>query len=125
MNDRQRILAAIRGETPDRFCFVPRLEFWYRARRLDHSLPPDLASLTLMEITDRLGVGYYAVTPDYTDYTGDELVDRAIGMADNSVLPFKVTLEEVDRRVLSYGRRTEVEYRTPAASAPRVNLPMK
>jgi hypothetical protein len=116
MNDRQRMLAAIRGETPDRFCFVPRLEFWYRARHLDHSMPPDLASLTLMEITDRLGVGYYAVTPDYTDYTGDEMVDRAIGLADNSVLPFKVTLEDVDRRVLSYGRRTEVEYHTPAGS---------
>ena len=79
MNDRQRILAAIRGETPDRLPFVPRLEFWYRARRLNHSLPSDLESLTLMEIADRLGVSYYAVVPDFTDCTDDEAVGPGTG----------------------------------------------
>jgi uroporphyrinogen-III decarboxylase len=116
MNDRQRILAAIRGETPDRMPFVPRLEFWYRARRLDQSLPPDLRSLTLMEIADRLGVAYYAVCPDFTDYSGDEMVDRPLGIVRQSVLPFDVFLEDVERRVLSYGRRTVVEYHTPVGS---------
>ncbi|MGD0123763.1 MAG: uroporphyrinogen decarboxylase family protein [Terriglobia bacterium] len=116
MNDRQRILAAIRGETPDRMPFVPRLEFWYRARRLDQSLSPDLRSLTLMEIADRLGVAYYAVCPDFTDYSGDEMVDRPLGIVRQSVLPFDVLLEDVDRRVLSYGRRTVVEYHTPVGS---------
>jgi uroporphyrinogen-III decarboxylase len=116
MTDRQRILAAIRGETPDRLTFVPRLEFWYRARLLDRSLPPDLASLTLMEIADRLGVGYYAFVPDFTDCTQDEMVDRALGIVGQAVVPFKVTLEDVERRVLSFGRRRVVEYHTPAGS---------
>ncbi|MGD0125972.1 MAG: uroporphyrinogen decarboxylase family protein [Terriglobia bacterium] len=116
MNDRQRILAAIRGETPDRLPFVPRLEFWYRARRLNHSLPSDLESLTLMEIADRLGVSYYAVVPDFTDCTDDEAADRALGIVHQSVLPFRVTLGDVDRRVLSRGRRTVVEYHTPVGS---------
>jgi uroporphyrinogen-III decarboxylase len=116
MTDRERILAALRGETPDRLPFVPRLEFWYRARRLNNSLPPDLASLTLMEISDRLGVGYYANVPDFTEYTGDEMVDRALGIVRHPVLPFKASLDEVDRHVLSYGRRTVVEYHTPAGS---------
>ncbi len=116
MNDRQRILAAIRGETPDRLPFVPRLEFWYRARRLNHSLPSDLESLTLMEIADRLGVSYYAVVPDFTDCTDDEAADRALGIVHQSVLPFRVTLGDVDRRVLSSGRRTVVEYHTPVGS---------
>jgi len=116
MNDQQRILAAIKGEPADRLVFVPRLEFWYRARRLNDSLPPELRSLTVMEIADRLGVGYYSNTPDYTDYSGDELVDRALGLANLSVLPYRVSLQDVERRVLSYGRRTVVEYRSPAGS---------
>ena len=31
MTHRERILAAIRGEVPDRLPWVPRLEFWHRA----------------------------------------------------------------------------------------------
>jgi hypothetical protein len=116
MNDRERILATIRGETPDRLPFVPRLEFWYRARCRSRTLPPELRSLSLMEITDRLGMGYYAVVPDFTNYTGDEMVDQALGIVRLSVLPFKVTLEDVERRVLSSGRRTVVEYHTPVGS---------
>ena len=114
MTQRERILAAVRGETPDRLPFVSRLEFWYHARCHDQSLPPDLRSLTLMEIADQLGVGYYAVVPDFTDYRGDEMADRALGIIRLAVLPFQVTLEGVDRRVLSYGPRTVVEYHTPA-----------
>ena len=113
MTYRERILAAIRGETPDRLPFVPRLEFWVRARRHGQSLPPEFRSLTLMEIADRLGVGYYAVVPDFTDYSGDEMVDRALGIIRLAVLPFQISLEGVDRRVLSYGQRTVVEYHTP------------
>jgi uroporphyrinogen-III decarboxylase len=116
MNNRQRILAAIRGDKPDRLPFVPRLEFWYRARLRNQSLPADLRSLTLMEITDRLGVGYYAVVPDFTDYDGDEMVDQALGIVNLPVLPFKLSLEDVDRRVLCYGRRTIVEYHTPVGN---------
>jgi hypothetical protein len=38
MTDRERILATIRGETPDCIPWVPRLYFWYRARRCPASL---------------------------------------------------------------------------------------
>jgi len=116
MTHRERILAAIRGETPDRLPFVPRLEFWVRAWRHAQLLPPEFRSLSLMEIADRLGVAYYAVVPDFTDYSGDEMVDRALGIIRLDVLPFKITLEGVDRLVLSHGSRTVVEYHTPAGT---------
>jgi len=116
MNDRQRILAAVRGEAPDRLAFVPRLEFWYRAHRYARSMPPGLESVSLMEITDRLGVGYYAFVPDFADCTADEMVDRVLGIVGHATLPFKVTLQNVECRVLEFGRRTVVEYHTPAGS---------
>ncbi len=43
MTHRERILAAIRGETPDRLPWVPRLEFWYRARIRQGTLPAGVA----------------------------------------------------------------------------------
>ena len=55
MTDHDRILAAIRGDIPDRLPWVPRLEFWYRARRRKGTLPAEFQSLSLSEI-DRKSV---------------------------------------------------------------------
>jgi len=113
MTDRQRILAAIRGQPPDRIAFVPRLDFWYRARRYANNFPPAMQGLTLMEIADRLGVGTYATVPDYSSGEGDAMADHGLGIIRLPVMPYKVTMEDVDRRVLSLGREIVVEYRTP------------
>ncbi len=75
MTDRQRILAAIRGETPDHMPFVPRLDFWYRARRYTNTFPPALRSLSLMEIADRLGVGCYGNVPYFSHCVGHAMAN--------------------------------------------------
>src|SRR5512144_3084572 len=114
MTHRQRILAAIRGEKVDRVPFVPRLEFWYRARRRSCNLPAEFDGLSLREIVDRLGVGFYFNQPDFTDCPGHDMVDRPLGIWRLPVLPYRVTLEDVDRRVTRRREGTEVEYHTPA-----------
>jgi len=117
MTERERILAAIRGEAPDRLPWVPRLEFWHRVRLRKGNLPAELRGLSLVEICDRLGVGCYASIPDYTQRSGpDDMIDRALGLFRLPVLPYRVTLAEVDRRVLSRGAETIVEYHTPVGS---------
>ena len=117
MTHRERCLAAIRGEKPDRLPWVPRLEFWHRVRLRQGTLPPDLCSLTLTEITERLGVGCYSSVPDFTDLTNpDAMLDRALAIFHHAVLPYRVTLQEVDRRVTRRGQETAVEYHTPAGS---------
>lgn len=117
MTHRERILAAIRGEIPDRLPWVPRLEFWHRARLRQGTLPPELQSLTLTQIAERLGVGCYASIPDFTDATDpDAMIDRALGIIHHPVLPYRVTLENVDRRVIARGEEIVVEYHTPAGS---------
>jgi hypothetical protein len=123
MTHRERILAAIRGETPDRLPWVPRLEFWHRARLRHGTLPSNLRSLTLTEITDRLGVGCYSSIPDFTDSTNDAaMLDRALGIFHLPVLPYRVTLQDVDRRVSRCGQETVVEYHTPLGSLRTVTV---
>jgi len=116
MTDRQRILAAIAGRVPDRLPFLPRLEFWYRGSQHNGTLPRELQSLSLMEIADKLGVGYYAVIPDFTEATEEDGADRPLGIDRLPVLPYKVTLEGVERRVVSSGHETAVEYCTPVGT---------
>lgn len=117
MTDRERMLAAIRGEAPDRLPFVPRLEFWHRAGLRSGTLPAELRSLSLMEIADRLGVAYYRVIPDYTECPGElDMLDYALGVFRLPALLYEPVLEGVDRRVLERGRKTVVEYHTPVGS---------
>jgi uroporphyrinogen-III decarboxylase len=123
MTHRERIMAAIRGETPDRLPWVPRLEFWYRAALRHGTLPAELRSLSLTEITERLGVGCYSSVPDFTDSTnGDAMLDRGLGIYRLPVLPYRVTLEGVERRVLRRGQETTVEYHTPCGSLRTVTV---
>lgn len=117
MTHRERCLAAIRGEKPDRLPWVPRLEFWHRVRQRHGALPAELENLTLTEITERLGVGCYSSVPDFTDRTNpDAMLDRALAIFHHAVLPYRVTLQDVDRKVTQSGHETTVEYHTPAGS---------
>jgi len=100
VNNRERILAAIGGEVPDRLPWVPRLDFWYRAQAYLGILPKELRGLTLIELADRLGVGADAVIPDASECpTGTEMLDRALGIFQTPVIPYRVTLEGVERSV--------------------------
>lgn len=112
MTDRERVLAAIRGKCFDRVPFVPRLDFWFRARHYSNTFPPALQGLNLIEIADRLGVGCYATIPEYSASEAEEM-DIGLGIMRLPVLPYKVTIESVNRRVVSSGREIVVEYDTP------------
>ena len=117
MTDRERMLAAIRGEPVDRIPVVPRLEFWYRARKRNGSLPSELSGLALPEIVERLGIGHYAVVPDFTDLRDEtHMIDRTLGLFQLPTLAYEYALEGVERTVTKTDRETVVEYRTPAGS---------
>ncbi|MBI4877538.1 MAG: hypothetical protein HY822_23150 [Acidobacteria bacterium] len=114
MNDRERILAAIRGEVPDRIPWVPRLEFWYRARLRRGNMPAGLGGLSLPEVIARLGVGHYASVPDFTEREEEtDMADHGLGIFNHPVLSYRVVLEDAERRVTRRGRETVTEYRTP------------
>ena len=95
MTHRERILAAICGEVPDQLPWVPRLEFWHRARSRQGTLPAELKSLTLPEVAKRLGVGCYDSIPDFTNIVGPiDMIDRTLGVYNLPHLPYRVILED-------------------------------
>ena len=119
MTERERALTAIRGETPDRIPWIPRLEFWYRAALRKGTLPKEWTGLTLEEIVRRLGCGLYALNPDYTsDVTNT--VDRGLGLWHIPALPYDFELEGVERRLSKRqsknGTENVVEYVTPVGT---------
>ena len=119
MTERERALAAIRGETRDRIPWIPRLEFWYRAALRKGTLPKEWQGLTLEAIARRLGCGLYALNPDYTsDVTNT--VDRGLGLWHIPSLPYDFELEGVERRLSKResknGTENVVEYVTPVGT---------
>jgi uroporphyrinogen-III decarboxylase len=117
MTHRERILAAIRGEVPDRLPWVPRLEFWHRARTRHGTLPAELSGLSLPQIAARLGVGCYDSIPDFTNIVNStDMLDRTLGIYSLPVLPYRVALEDVERHVSQNGHETVVDYHTPVGS---------
>jgi len=117
MTHRQRILAACRGEIPDRIPWVPRLDLWYRAHSTAGTLPPEFSGLSLRQITDAIGVGYHAVVPDFSDArTPDDIVDRGLGIFRLRGMAYETRLREVEREVKHEGGVTRVTYRTSVGS---------
>jgi hypothetical protein len=55
---RERFMAVINGETPDRLPWAPRLELWYKARNTQGTLPPRYAGKTLLQIREMLNCGH-------------------------------------------------------------------
>lgn len=75
-------------------------------------MPAALRGLTLNEVAERLGVG--SSVPDFTQRQEEiDMLDRGLGIFNTPVLPYRVVLDEMERRVTRSGRQTVVEYRTP------------
>ena len=106
MTDRERILVAVRGEVADRLPWVPRLEFWYRARLRDGTLLAELRALT--EIADRSGMRCYSSIPDFTECPGaNDMVDRALGIFQVPVISYEMILDGKPARPTSQGARED------------------
>ena len=50
MTNRERILAILDGNPPDRIPWIPRIEIWYEANRRNGTLPPRYRGKTLREV---------------------------------------------------------------------------
>lgn len=77
MNTRERLLAILRGDPPDRIPWVPRLEVWYNARLATNSMPAKWEGWSLHDIQRDLGCGFPAKAGKIVDvrYEGVEIVE--------------------------------------------------
>jgi len=57
MTNRERLMAILDGQSPDRIPWVPRMLIWHRAQKMRGTLPDHLAGLDLREVERRLGMG--------------------------------------------------------------------
>ena len=116
MTERERALAAIRGETTDRVPWVPRLDFWYRAALRKGTMPAEWRGLTVEEIAVRLGAGVYATNPNY-EVDEARRIDRGLGLMHLPTVTYDFEFEGVERRIShrQAKNRTEtvVQYVTP------------
>ncbi len=57
MTNRERIIAILEKQYPDRLPWIPRLEIWYQAHKLRGTLPDKYTDLSLREIEHDLHIG--------------------------------------------------------------------
>ncbi len=67
MNNKQRMLAVLDGQTVDKIPYVPRLDLWYRANQLAGTLGRKYKNASLIQIVDDLDLGFHAVLPNFRD----------------------------------------------------------
>lgn len=115
MTVKERILAAVQGKPCDCIPFVPRLDNWYRANKLNGTLPGRFKNATLQELTDECGFGYHAINPEYLDLrTPDGDTHIGLGLYDINLTPYYVKLHNVGVRVTrEESGKMHVEYDTP------------
>ena len=118
MTWRDRILRTLRGEglrpravgSPTRFMVSGECPGGARCRT-------PLRDASLDDVVMELDAGYHAVVPDFRDLRSPEdEQDRALGIYNLWSVPYRTTLEDVERRVTTEGDSTLVEYRTPVGT---------
>lgn len=60
MSHRERLLAVLGGERPDRIPFVDRLEMWHRVRVMNGTLPERYEGMSLLDVHRDVGMGQQA-----------------------------------------------------------------
>jgi len=114
MTQRERMLAAIRGETPDTLPWAPRMDLWSIALRARGTLPPEFAGMDTVEIARSLGVACHAVRGDMTrPRRPDDTVLRGLGFDNHPDYPFRIRLTGLPCEFSSSDGESKTCIRTP------------
>lgn len=115
MTERERMLAAVRGESSDRIPWAPRMDLWCIALRARGGLPAEFEGLDTAGIAHVLGVGCHAVRADYTrPREAVDLTLRGLGLDNHPDYPFRTELRDLDCAFESDGENFRTVIRTPA-----------
>lgn len=117
--ERERIIAVLKGKTPDRIPWATRLDIWYKSHKRGGTLPKDLSELMEMEVYKALNIGrqrYVHLTQ--TLLKGVEITVRfdgeEISHGRNLTVRFPVSSELVP---LHRPGQTLIEFQTPVGTA--------
>jgi hypothetical protein len=115
MDFEKLILSVLNGERTETLPFIPRLDLWYNANKINGTLPTKFKNASLRDITDELELGYHAVVPLFRDFASEnDDIDIGLGIYRFRAIPYQVELHNVERSLIRYSSGlTEVEYSTP------------
>lgn len=112
-NFRNNILSVIQDEETCGLLFVPRLDIWYNYNKAHNSLPAGYENLTLREMTEKLGIGFHSVVPDFIRTAPVESIHhRALGFYNNPDFPYIADFSGVDYEAFLSDNELKVVYHT-------------
>jgi corrinoid protein of di/trimethylamine methyltransferase len=119
MTKKERILMAMRGETPDRLPYTPRFDLWYNSNSYRGTLPQRHQGRTHDEIARAEGWALHKVIPELLEVVDpQENVTRGIGLYSLKENGYKINFStnvqlEVTKTRSGAEEATRVEYHTP------------
>ncbi len=119
MTKKERILMAMRGETPDMLPYVPRFDLWYNSNSYRGTLPKRHQGRTHDEIARAEGWALHKVIPELLEVVDpQENVTRGIGLYSLKENGYKINFSpnvklEVQKSRQGAEEATRVEYHTP------------
>ena len=118
MSFKKAALDSIRGIVPGKLPYAPRFDIWFNAHTYRGTLPEMYRDCsTPLDIARKTGVGGHCIIPDYIrPPKPEDMYDRGIGIYHLPQVPYRVTLNRVERTVSHSGYETTVTYKTPKGS---------
>ena len=119
MTHKERILKAMRGETPDMLPYTPRFDLWYNSNSYRGTLPERHQGRTQDEIARAEGWALHKVIPELLEVTDpQENLTRGIGLYSLKENGYKINFSpnvklDVTRTRSGDEEATRVEYHTP------------
>jgi corrinoid protein of di/trimethylamine methyltransferase len=119
MTKKERILMAMRGETPDMLPYVPRFDLWYNSNSYRGTLPKRHQGRTHDEIARAEGWALHKVIPELLEVVDPmENVTRGIGLYSLKENGYRINFSpnvklEVQKSRQGAEEATRVEYHTP------------
>ncbi len=119
MNDRERMLAALRGEPTDYLPWAPRMDLWAIGQKARGTLPERFRDMNTAEMADELGVGCHAVRADWTivpwdDRPPEDFIFRAFGFENHPDFPYRIELNSLPVEFTYEHGKYRTVIRTPA-----------
>jgi len=118
MTQKERMLAAVRGEMPDMLPFAPRIDLWFHSNKERGTLPEKYRNAkSADEIALSEGWALHNVILEFMSFGEDAIIDRCLGIYRIPTQGFVSKLSrKVERLVKRQGDEFHVEYKTPVGN---------
>lgn len=113
MNHKERMLAAIRGDSTDKIPWAPRMDLWQIAHRIRGTLPARFAGKDVVAIAQEMGVACHSMGGDYTQRGGGDNRLRGFGLTNHRDYPFSISLPDFPIEATADGENSMARIKTP------------